>query len=61
MMRDDERAVPATLARAELTATVCTEPRPSLGQGFRGGNKKNLYFSKRSMAKNVMLYMPVRG
>ena len=59
-MINDERAVPNTRARAELTATACKLPRPSLM--IKKGEKwvKALfYFSKRPMAKNMMLQTPV--
>ena len=62
-MINDERAVPNTRARAELTATACKLPRPSLM--MRKKRMKNVilkalfYFSKRPMAKNMMLHTPV--
>ena len=50
-MSNDERAVPKTRARAELTATACKLPSPSLMMkkhydDFDRGGQYNLTFQK---------------
>ena len=63
-MSSEERAVPKTLARAEATATACRLPSPSLSiLGYYEifcitaiiASEALYYFSKRLIAKKVML------
>ena len=63
-MSSEERAVPKTLARAEVTATACRLPSPSLNiLGYHDifcmtaiiTGDALYYFSKRLIAKKVIL------